>query len=214
MEGGPEIEAGHHHPHTGHWIDYVLGCAAIVISLVSLYLGTKNAEHMERLVAANSYPDLSFATGNSADGDVISFDLTNHGVGPARIKTLELFYGDKPLAAIHDLLVAALGEEAQQVSPDRVRVMTSPALGELLPPRETISLARIPRAGIDEAWEALDKTRFKVHASICYCSLFNECFRRDSNKIEPEPVKACKATQPVIFHETEPESYWTVGAGR
>ncbi len=209
MEGGPEIEAGHHHAHTGHWIDYVLGGAAILISLISLWLGTKNAEHMERLVAANSYPDVSFYTTNDGAGSTVALSITNHGVGPARIRTLELFYGDKPLGTLSDFFAAALADNPPAIAALETMQSTSPALGELLPPRETINLAHIPHVdSIPEAWNRIDKARFKLRASICYCSLFNECFVRDSSKIEPEPVKACKASQPVIYHETEPETYW------
>src|SRR2546430_5745572 len=65
-------EHGHQHAHlphrTGHsWLDISLAVSAFFVSLSSLWLTLHNARTMERLVAANSYPNVDISVGNQFD---------------------------------------------------------------------------------------------------------------------------------------------------
>src|SRR5205807_10517887 len=50
-----------------------LALSAFVVSLASLWLTLHNARTMERLVAANSYPNVDISFGNEAGKDVALF---------------------------------------------------------------------------------------------------------------------------------------------
>ena len=41
--------------------------------------------------------------------------------------------------------------------------------------------------------EKLNVTRFHLHASACYCSIFNECKVTEFGESRPKPVASCDA---------------------
>ena len=53
----PEVHTPHAHPSGKGWLDMALGGSAFIISLVSLWLGIQHGRAMEKLVAANSWPN-------------------------------------------------------------------------------------------------------------------------------------------------------------
>jgi hypothetical protein len=56
MLEGPEVEPHHHH--TGHSrLDMIFGALAVVLSGVSVFIAIHHGQTMERLVAANSWPN-------------------------------------------------------------------------------------------------------------------------------------------------------------
>ena len=93
-----EPDHGHAHPHhrTGfRWLDISLALSAFCVSLSTLWLTMHNARTMERLVAANSYPNIDFSYGNQFDFQdgkgmrhAIYLSLDNTGIGPARLETV------------------------------------------------------------------------------------------------------------------------------
>ena len=140
MLEGPEVEAHLHK--TGHsHIDLILGSLAVVLSMVSVFIAVRHGETMERLVAANSWPNISYSTGNELPGQekVITLDLKNSGVGPARIDTFELFYKDKPVANSTDLLATCCESKVNNFSMSTVR-------NEVLPARDTIEFLTMEAA--------------------------------------------------------------------
>jgi hypothetical protein len=150
---------------------------------------------MERLVAANSWPIISYSTGNELPGQekVITLDLKNSGVGPARIDTFELFYKDKPVANSTDLLATCCESKVNNFSMSTVR-------NEVLPARDTIEFLTMEAAkNKPGVWEAFNKERFQVRVRVCYCSVFEECWVRDSAQPRPERVAQCAPSQPVQF---------------
>jgi hypothetical protein len=91
----PEVHTPHAHPSGKGWLDMALGGSAFIISLVSLWLGIQHGRAMEKLVAANSWPNIEFDTvvdRSSATGAELQLRLDNNGIGPARVETLELWF--------------------------------------------------------------------------------------------------------------------------
>src|ERR1700733_6428331 len=122
-------EHGHAHGHRGHssgfhWLDISLALSAFFVSLVSLGLAIHNGRTMERLVAANNYPNIDFAYGNTFDfhdgrgvrpGLYVS--LENTGIGPARLRAVELSFAGRPVANLHALLDMCCTQEPQAALP-------------------------------------------------------------------------------------------------
>ena len=106
-------EGGHQHAHrphgTGfHWLDISLALSAFVVSLASLWLTVHNARTMEKLVASNSYPNIDFSFGNQFDFQdgqglrhAVYLSLENTGVGPARLRSIELSFAGRPVNTVN-----------------------------------------------------------------------------------------------------------------
>jgi hypothetical protein len=195
MLEAPEVEAHLHHK-TGHSLaDKILAVLAVFLSCVSVFIAVSHGRTMERLVAANSWPNLTYDTGNVGDDPnhpEISFDLRNTGVGPARIDSFEVFYKGVPQASADDLLKSCCGSSGNR--------SISRVIDEVLPSRDVIEFLSFPRDGNDAAlWSRLDQERFGVRVRACYCSVFEECWVRDTAQRRPTRVDECKPSQPVQF---------------
>jgi hypothetical protein len=195
MLEAPEIEAHRHK--TGHsHVDLILGSLAVVMSMVSVFIAVRHGETMERLVAANSWPNISYSTGNEVGNagsavKSITLSLHNTGVGPARIDSFEVFYKDKPVPNITTLLQSCCGTPSTAFS-------TSTVLNEVLPARDEIEFITFPAAGNSvKDWEALNHERFHIRVRACYCSVFDECWIKDSAVSRPTRVTQCAPSQPV-----------------
>ncbi|MBB5204913.1 hypothetical protein HNQ51_002232 [Inhella inkyongensis] len=199
---GPEAHA-HHHGHSGHrWLDIAAAGCAIVVSVISLFLAIHHGQVMKemadanaRMVTATSWPWVSTATGNmTGQGEfAITLSVMNKGVGPARIQGIEMRYGDKVIASAQELLKLCCGDPREAGRRDFVDI-TSTVNGEVLAPGERIEMLRVPREGSNrEAWELLNKERFKVKTRVCYCSVFDECWITRPDASEVDKVQACPA---------------------
>lgn len=195
----PEVESHHHH-HTGHkWLDIVLAGSAIVISVISLFLGIHHGKTMEKLVEANTWPYVMYAASNgNAQGEhLMSFQLVNSGVGPARIETFEVFYKDKPIASPRALFDACCGTSGKEAP-----LSTRSSVNDwVLPAREMITFLSVKPQNADPAvYAALEAAQDSVQTRVCYCSVFDECWLRDSRKNKADLVKSCP-TPPVKYRE-------------
>jgi len=200
MLEAPEVEARHHK--TGHsLIDFILGGTAVFLSMVSVFIAVRHGETMEKLVAANSWPNLTYGTGNESDDglrDEITLTLKNTGVGPARIDNFELFYKDKPMADLRELAHACCLKGVKAGS--KVSLSTSSVIDEVLPARDSISFITVRRDRIaPELWDAWNTERLNVRVRACYCSVFDECWIMDSEHHRPQQTRICTPSQPVQF---------------
>jgi len=191
MLDDPDLE-GHRH-RTGHArADFILGGLAVFLSMVSIYIAVRHGETMERLVAANSWPNLQYDTSNENDAGTrndITLNLRNTGVGPARIESFELFYKDKPMPNSKTLLDTCCGG-------GKYNYASSAVIGEVLPARESIQFLLLrPDTNRKELWDALNKERFSIRVRACYCSVFDECWMMDSAARRPERAAACEMPQ-------------------
>lgn len=194
-----EHEAHQHHGHgTGNrWLDIALALSAFIVSLVSLYLGIHSAKSMDKLVAANSYPYLMVQRSNmklDADGSwggkTIDLDLTNNGVGPARIEWLTLDFNGKSMRNYGELL-AACCTAAGPLNGMNIRGTMD---GYLIPVGQATGVLhwaapKEPNARFEQLREAL----YKMKLTVCYCSVFEECYQAGSDLPRPERVEACEA---------------------
>lgn len=198
-----ESAHGHaHRPHgTGfHWLDISLALSAFFVSLVSLGLAMHNGATMEKLVAANSYPNIDVELGNRFDfGDglgmrpAVYLSLANTGIGPARLRSLQLSWQGKPAADLA-ALVALCCSAGDASSLPRMDYWRSGDLrGYMLAAGQSVNLYAWPQVPGDPRWAQLNELRAKIGLEVCYCSVFDECYVRDSGQREPVRAKACPA---------------------
>ncbi len=203
MDPGADVEA-HRHKTGHHWIDLVLGGSAVVMSLVSILIGLEHGRTMQKLVEANSWPNLSFSTSNAdpsgKPGVILS--INNTGVGPARIESFELFYDGRPMASPTALFQACC---ATVIAAHRTRSFTttlSPVADEVVPAKDRIAFLGVPLEGNDPSvWKEIESKRWKVRVRVCYCSVIGECWARDSAARRPAAVKQCAPSQPVEYRD-------------
>jgi len=199
----PDAPEHHHAEHTGHrWLDIVLALSAMFVSVISLIVAIEHGRTMQRMadanarmVQANSWPFLQFDTHNidehgNADVRLV---ISNEGVGPARIETFELWWNGRPMSSPQALIDAC----CQTTAAERAQLEgTVESLGSLAP--------SILRAGDHtdfftmhgnphnkDVWEKFNVERDKITVRVCYCSVFDECWRASGITTHADPVASC-----------------------
>jgi hypothetical protein len=198
-------EPDHGHAHTHHrtgfrWLDISLAVSAFCVSLTTLWLTMHNARTMERLVTSNSYPNVDVVFGNQHDmhdGEgvrhVLYLALENTGIGPARLRSIELSFAGQPVRNLRELLAACCTQEPASSLPRTSYWSVWDDRGAMLPAGKSLELFAWPEsdAAADPRFPRLEALRGRVGVRVCYCSVFNECYLRDRAQREPRPVKVC-----------------------
>jgi hypothetical protein len=187
----------------------IVAATAILISLISLGVAYKHGVIMERLVAANSWPLLQYTTGNfneETSTPDVSLSIENVGVGPAVIKQFTMYLDGRSYSQPGALVTGCC-------SPKNARdlhnqLYTNPVSGTVIKAGETtraIVLKRTPQALA--SWQKLNAARFKVTFDVCYCSVFNDCWRSDLTGVDPKPVDSCPyEPDPLIARNAKKDS--------
>jgi hypothetical protein len=189
-------------PRTGHrWLDLVLAGSAILISVVSLFIGVANARIQQKMVAAASWPLLFLDSGNrdeKTNTDVIAIAVRNDGAGPAIVKSVTAIYKGKRYSQAYPLLMDCCGWRYVATKEDaKTFLVTTARLNRSVIPNGGERLVlMVPLTDVNrEIWMRLDKERFNFKFDACYCSVLGECWRSDLQGGEPRPVKQCPATE-------------------
>jgi hypothetical protein len=188
-------------------IDMAVAGAAILISLISLFVAVSHGRTMEKLVAANSWPLLRYDTGNLDDQTqlpVITLTIENVGVGPALVKSFAVFLDGKRVADQGELLRTCCGPAPRLPQPSQrgdkeaeIGVVTSSVANTVIRAgegRDYVRLANTPSFGAQ--WEALNQARFRLTFEACYCSVLGDCWKSALTGVDAEPVKECPAAPP------------------
>ena len=198
-------ETAHAHAHPPHgtgvrWLDMSLALSAFVVSLSSLWLTVHNAHTMERLVTSNSYPNIDFNFGNQFDFEdgrgvrpALYLSLDNSGIGPARLRSVELSFEGKPAATLNALVGICCTPESAGQLPKTDYWTSGDVRGHMVQAGKQINLFAWLEAPGDPRWARLAQVRERIGARVCYCSVFEECYLRDSAQREPVRIKACPA---------------------
>lgn len=200
-----EVEGPPEHGHAAHrtgfrWLDISLALSAFIIGLISLTVAIHHGKTMDKLVASNSYPNIDIEQGNQEDlhdglgqRRVVYFGLVNTGIGPARIRAVEVAFGGKPVAAFRALLDACCTDAADGAAPKTQRFYSGDLRGSMLPAGKFVRLFSWPEPADDPRWARLEALRSRVEVRVCYCSVFDECYVHDSRNTEPKRIAACAA---------------------
>ena len=201
------MEGGHHAepPRSGHrWFDISIAICILLISASSLIVAIVHSQTLERmadanarLVEANSWPYLGYDTDNALGPkeNTIDMKITNNGVGPAKIESVELKWNGRAQRNPGDFLRACCGYAPD---PAHHRLRTSGSIaGNVLRAGETIAFVTLFRMeGADPVWERLNHARDSsaLSVNVCYCSVFDECWVEDipRKSLSPQRVDRCR----------------------
>jgi len=198
-----EIEGPHEHNHRPHstgfrWLDISLALSAFLISFISLTVAIKHGRTMDKLVASNSFPNIDVEHGNKEDlkdglgqRPVLYMGLVNTGIGPARIRSVEVSFDGKPAANFHGLLTACCTLPTDTVLPKTDLYFTGDLRGSMLQAGKFVRLFSWPKNADDPRWPRLEALMTKIDIRVCYCSVFEECYLHDSRRTEPASIEAC-----------------------
>ena len=175
--------------HNAGTVGILATASAVVLSIVSLSVAISANRTQERLLAASVWPTLEFGTGNRGDdgSDVVSLTIGNSGIGPARIRSFQVFFEGE---ATPDSV--ALLRRCCELGKGKLTTITSSTRARVLKAGENVEFMRLPRANNDDAlWERLNLQRFNVQVKACYCSVLDDCWTLDTETVEPVAIEAC-----------------------
>ena len=189
----------HAHAHrTGRpALDLVIALSAIFISTVSLVVAIEHGRTERDLVAANSWPFLRAILDNGVQDTRIG--VSNGGVGPAKVKSLEVFYDGRPVSSARDLLRRCCGLSSD---PEIVRrqlpakFVWSLVDDSVLRPGEDNAVVRIHHdSTAPEVLQRLSDSLLGIGFRACYCSVFDECWVSNLRSTNIQRVRRCEPPQ-------------------
>jgi hypothetical protein len=183
------------------WIEPFVALIAVAVSAISLWVAIGTEEANRRMVAAASWPLLQADTSDL--NSTITFSILNGGVGPAKLKTVEIFWNGKAWPGAHALLKACCGyRDSGQASNGKSSELTTGGVsGIVLRAGENHTFLSLPRrADNEEVWQKLERTRRQLKFRACYCSVFDECWIETLRNLEPKPIRTCPAAK-VLYIE-------------
>lgn len=174
-----------------------MACAALLVSGISLYVAVHHGETMEKMVAAASWPNLeaNVTVGDQGRPETarLGIAVSNTGVGPARLETLEIWHDGTPLSDARALIDALATAGKPAIPSLSARLEARSLVGTVIGAREDSALLSITPSD-SEAWR-LPIIRFAVQlqSRLCYCSVFDECYVSDTRakRGRPERVEHC-----------------------
>jgi len=195
-----ETHVAHHGHKTGHnWVDMVVAFSALFISVVSLGVAILHGHTMEsmananaRLVAANSWPFLSYGAGtNTVDGVTsIHMRVHNTGVGPAKVESAELVWKGVAYRGGTEFLSACCGHDPALLDFDS-DLLSNMVLRAGL----NIEFLGFKKSTNPAVFAALQRAILSrdLQLNVCYCSIFDECWKSNLTtlSLKPEQVQAC-----------------------
>jgi hypothetical protein len=194
---------------TGHrWVDLIVAVTALSISALSIFVAQSTNERMERVMRASAWPFVQLGSGNvTNDGEhAIAFGIDNVGTGPARIYSFEMQVDRQPVPQGGHMLTnvlraccnaefdAAIARANGDIFAVYGNEVSSPVSRRFLAPNADVTAIRWPRTEAnEELWTTLDTARQqgRIGMSVCYCSVFDECWVARSNSFPPEEVDSC-----------------------
>lgn len=179
-------------------LNLVIAVCAVLISAASFYAAYVQSEAAQKQVQAETWPYLQLDHGNYDEEQMLRdvyVKVINSGVGPAKVKSLNLFYKGKPINGFAELYVACCLSEEEKNGAKILGIANAitgnPPPTILLPRDELLFFSALENDQNKAAWARLDKARLHISGEACYCSLLNECFTTDFTE-DPVPTNICK----------------------
>jgi len=191
-------------------IELVIAAAVVAISLASLFTAVYQSIVMRRTLEASVWPRVEWENSNYDEGrrvNAITFALANHGVGPAKIARVEILHKGERVGSDDALLLDCCVDGAtrqERIATLRgltgrrdLMIFTSTLDGAALSPDQRRVLFEFERpvegSPALAVWDRLNKVRDELELTVCYCSVFDECWstRARAYRQATEAVAAC-----------------------
>jgi hypothetical protein len=199
-----------------HWAESALAIGAVVIAAVSLWVAY-DSERTNRelvaserqLVAANSWPYIQIYESDTASAQPrMSLNISNNGIGPAKLESFELFWNGVPQRGPRQLLLTCCAGADQTAAADiqsldhALQLSTSSDEGIVLRAGQILPFLSVRRSeAAAGAWDALHAGYARdIVIRYCYCSAFDACWLNtvrfgERRRMNPPEVRACPRPQ-------------------
>jgi hypothetical protein len=190
-----DVEVPHTHPapRGGGWLDRIVPLAAMFVAISSLGITVYEVRATREFHKASVWPYLTAY--HSYAGDAYSYNVANAGVGPALVRSLEIFIDGKAQPNWGGVASTLLGPDVKLPG-----VYSSFGHGSVLLSNGKITLLQLPKSDVTARFASAIGPRLDVR--LCYCSLFEDCWVLDERKgDEPKPVArdACEGPKSLEF---------------
>ena len=156
--------------------DFIVATLAVIIGVLTMFVYSYQARVMSRQLHASVWPYIEVTFSQGAQG--VSVDISNKGVGPALIKKHRVLYDgiEYPERKIDSLLLVMVGRKINRsLTTVEARVMA---------PGEKINFILVndmrDMLSLDSAMQ-----HHRISVSVCYCSIYDECWKVVGGKNEP-----------------------------
>jgi hypothetical protein len=179
--------------------DAIVSIAAIFISAVSLYTAIENGRTERQLVAADVWPFAREILNNGGGSDgMIKIGVSNGGVGPAKIRSFELFYRGHSVSSGLDLLRRCCGLQSGKAAVKTALphgIFYSIVDETVLRPGEDDPVLQLDRRAAPQIGGQLAAALPQVSFRACYCSVLDQCWVSDLRSTRSQPVRECTPPQ-------------------
>ena len=169
----------------------ILSVAGVFTGAVALYAALTESQAVRQQTAASVWPYVQFMINDTNNGDSASFALSldNVGVGPARMRGMQLTYNDRAVRDWEELTEALLEQNAEL----GVVYGKSSVSRRVLGPGESIEAFQTHHTELAmKMQEAVYSGAMTL--SYCYCSIFDECWSTSSSRpADEEPIEQVEA---------------------
>jgi hypothetical protein len=191
-------------------IELVIAVSIVAISLASLFTAVYQSIVMQRSLEASVWPRVEWENSNYDEErrvNAITLAISNHGVGPAVIARVDIRLEGKRVGNENALLLnccldgATPAERGATLKTLTQRgdlmTYTSTLDGVAVTPGQKRILFQFERPVEDNpalaVWDRLNKVRDELELTVCYCSVFGDCWRAKARafKQATEPVRRC-----------------------
>lgn len=172
--------------------EQVTAIAAVVISVVAVFVAADEARIMRKQQHASVYPHIAiFNTLTREDGRAeLAVAMKNVSVGPAFVEAAEITYDGERVAAVDDLV----DQYFAPLPGANLEWDGTPRPGLALAPNSEVTLARIVWRTADiVSAKAFWPTVGRMDFSVCYCSIYERCWWTTLNQAErPIATDSCE----------------------
>lgn len=165
----------------------VLSVAGAFIAIVALYAALTESAAVRQQTAAAVWPFVQFLTEDSDTGESAEFTMsfTNTGVGPARMRTMQLVIDGEPIRDWAHAVKQLGGQLTDHVSRNFIS-------SRVLSPNQKVITFSTTDPVLARKFQATVANPENFIA-FCYCSIFDECWLSDSRQDlqNPEAVEEC-----------------------
>lgn len=164
----------------GDQVDRITSVAAIVTAVAAVGIGVYQAHITREQQKKSAWPYLFQA--NTYDFHRYERIVENRGLGPALVRSFRVEVGDSVYGDWPSVVHAVLGYTPQRI------VTSSLHDGMVLLPGHRTAVLTLPDSADARAFESRDSA---LRTTVCYCSLYDDCWVFRSRDRRPRPVGDC-----------------------
>ncbi|WP_394822456.1 hypothetical protein [Pendulispora albinea] len=166
-------------------LELIAAVLASFIAALALIVSAYSAYWQRVQARALVWPYLQLASSDvTEDGKSdYRFLVLNGGIGPARIRFVEVTVDEKPVSTWDEAVKELIGER-----PPNTMIRNS-VHGRIVSAGTNVNAVHV----IDpEVAKAVAEARHRLQMQVCYCSVLDECWLVSSHE-EPAPITKCPA---------------------